>query len=74
MHTQDKKMISWFHTEKEGSEFRSSNGWRFPLICAISFYFSMAIEQAILDDQEIKMYLEDASKIYQPAVPYDDPQ
>ncbi|XP_052089067.1 uncharacterized protein LOC127725818 isoform X1 [Mytilus californianus] len=36
-------------------------------------YNHMAIEQAIIDDPEIQMYLEDASKIYQPAVPYDDP-
>ncbi|XP_063405438.1 uncharacterized protein LOC134688560 [Mytilus trossulus] len=36
-------------------------------------YNHMAIEQAIIDDREIQMYLEDVSKIYQPAVPYDDP-
>ncbi|CAG2219282.1 unnamed protein product [Mytilus edulis] len=36
-------------------------------------YNHIAIEQAIIDDPEIQMYLQDASKIYQPAVPYDDP-
>jgi hypothetical protein len=32
------------------------------------------IEQAIRDDPEMQMYLEDATRIYTPAVPYDNPQ
>lgn len=36
--------------------------------------YSAVIEQAVRDDLKLQMYLEDASKIYRPAVPYEDPQ
>jgi hypothetical protein len=36
--------------------------------------FSDVIEEAVRDDPDIQTYLEDASKIYRPAVPYEDPQ
>lgn len=43
-------------------------------IFVFSFFFSAAIEQAIQDDLEIRTYLNDATRIYRPALPYDDPQ